>query len=271
MTILDRIVEDTRALVARRKQAVPPRVLEERIATTGGTRSLDAALRRDHLAILAEIKKASPSKGVIRENFDVPDLARQYEASGADAVSVLTEPLHFQGSLDNLTLARQTIDLPLLRKDFVVDPYQLLEARAHGADAVLLIAAVLRRDELYDLHQAAHELGLACLVEVYEHAELDKLDFDQITTLGVNNRDLRTFEVDINHSLRVFEDAPEGVIRVSESGLGTADDLAHLRRHGVDAVLIGETFMRAAEPGKKLAALKGAVRTVLAEASPSQP
>ena len=271
MTILDRIVEDTRALVAQRKQAVPARGLEERIAAAGETRSLEAALRQDHLAILAEIKKASPSKGVIREDFDVPDLAQQYEKSGADAISVLTEPLHFQGSLANLTRARQAVNLPLLRKDFIVDPYQLLEARAHGADAVLLIAAVLRRDELYDLHQAANELGLACLVEVYEHAELDKLDFDQITILGVNNRDLRTFEVDINHSLRVFEDAPEGVVRVSESGLRTAEDLAHLRRHSVDAVLIGETFMRAAEPGKKLAALKEDVRMMLAQASPSHP
>ncbi len=263
MTILDRIVDDTRALIAKRKQAVPARVLEQRIASAGATRSLEAALRRDHLAILAEIKKASPSKGVIREDFDVPDLARQYEASGAAAVSVLTEPLHFQGSLDNLALARQVVDLPLLRKDFIVDPYQLLEARAFGADAVLLIAAVLSRDELFDLHQAAHELGLDCLVEVYERSEIDRLDFDQVKILGVNNRDLRTFEVDINHSPRVFEDAPADVVRVSESGLRAADDLAHLRRHGVDAVLIGETFMRAAEPGKTLRALQADVSSIL--------
>ena len=269
MTILDRIVDDTRALVAKRKQAVPVRMLEERIEAAGVTGSLEAVLRQDHLAVLAEIKKASPSKGVIREDFDVADLARQYEAHGAEAVSVLTEPLHFQGSLDNLALARQAVDLPLLRKDFIVDPYQLLEARAYGADAVLLIAAVLSPDALFDLHQAAHELGLACLVEVYAHNELDKLDFDQVKILGVNNRDLRTFEVDINHSLRVFEEAPADVVRVSESGLRTADDLAYLRRHGVDAVLIGETFMRAAEPGKKLAALNKAVRVLLAKASPT--
>ena len=263
MTILDRIVDDTRALVAQRKQAVPARVLEARIKAAGATRSLEVALRQDHLAVLAEIKKASPSKGVIRENFDVPDLACQYEASGAAAVSVLTEPLHFQGALDNLALARQAIDLPLLRKDFIVDPYQLLEARAYGADAVLLIAAVLGRDELYDLHQAANALGLDCLVEVYARDELDRLDFDQVTILGVNNRDLRTFEVDINHSLRVFEEAPDAVVRVSESGLRTADDLAHLRRHGVDAVLIGETFMRAPHPGQALRALQNEAASLL--------
>lgn len=271
MTILDRIVDDTRALVAKRKQAVPVRILEERIEAAGVTRSLEAALRQNHLAVLAEIKKASPSKGVIREDFDVADLARQYEDHGADAISVLTEPLHFQGSLDNLALARQAVDLPLLRKDFIIDPYQLLEARAYGADAVLLIAAVLGRDDLYDLHQVAHELGLACLVEVYAHHELDKLDFDQVKILGVNNRDLRTFEVDINHSLRVFEEVPADVVRVSESGLRTADDLAHLQRHGVDAVLIGETFMRAAEPGEKLSTLRRDVQTLLrkTETTPS--
>lgn len=265
MTILDRIVADTRTLVAQRKQAVPVRMLEERIEVAGPTRSLEAALRQNHLAVLAEIKKASPSKGVIREDFDVPDLARQYADHGADAASILTEPLHFQGSLDNLALARQAVDLPLLRKDFIIDPYQLFEARAYGADAVLLIAAVLSRDELYDLHQAANELGLDCLVEVYAHTEMDRLDFDQVTMLGVNNRDLRTFEVDINHSLRVFQDAPNAVIRVSESGLRTADDLACLRRHGVDAVLIGETFMRAPHPGQTLRVLKNDVATLLSD------
>ncbi len=263
MTLLDRIVEDTRALVERRKQAVPVRGLETRAAAVGATRSFEKALRQDELAILAELKKASPSKGVIRDDFDVPELARQYADHGANAVSVLTEPTHFLGSLDNLALARQTIDLPLLRKDFIIDPYQLVEARAYGADAVLLIAAVLDRHALYDLHQAAGELGLGCLVEIYQHHELDRIDFDQVKILGVNNRDLRTFEVDINHSLRVFEDAPQDLVRVSESGLRTADDLAHLRRHGVDAVLIGETFMRAAEPGKMLAQLRHDVETLL--------
>jgi indole-3-glycerol phosphate synthase len=186
----------------------------------------------------------------------VPDLARQYKHGGADAISVLTEPLHFQGSLEYLAAVRHAVDLPLLRKDFIIDPYQLIEARAYGADAVLLIATALERHQLYDLHQAAADLGLECLVEVYDPRELDKLDFTQVKILGVNNRDLRTFEVDIEHSLRTFAQAPDTVVRVSESGLGDAKDLAHLRRNGVHAVLIGETFMRAPHPGEAVRALK---------------
>ena len=265
MTILDRIVADTRALVARRKQRTPLADLEARPHFASPTLSLRDALRQDTLAIIAEIKRASPSKGVIRHDFQPVDIARQYKAAGASAVSVLTEPKHFQGSLDILARVRRTIDLPLLRKDFIVDPYQLVEARAYGADAVLLIAAVLDATELYDLHQAAHELGLDCLVEIYEPDELDKLDADQVQILGVNNRDLRTFEVDIDHSLRVFAEAPDHVVRVSESGLRTADDLAHLRRHGVDAVLIGETFMRADEPGHALEMLRRALAQRLSD------
>lgn len=257
MTILDKILTDTRALVAHRKATVPVQRLEERPFFHGPTLPLARALRRDHLAVIAEIKRASPSKGLIRADFPVRDLANQYKHGGANAISVLTEPLHFQGSLDYLALVRQTVDLPLLRKDFIVDPYQLIEARAYGADAVLLIAAALDRQELYDLHAAATELGLSCLVEVYDPHELDKLDFDQIQILGVNNRDLRTFEVDIEHSLRTFAMAPDHVVRVSESGLGeSVDDLAHLRRNGIDAVLIGESFMRAPHPGTAVQDLK---------------
>ena len=248
-TILDRIVADTRGLVAERKGRTSVQALEARPLFKAERRDFTGALRTDGLAVIAEIKKASPSKGVIRADFDVADLAAQYDGAGAAAISVLTEPLHFQGALENLSLAREHAGRPLLRKDFIIDSYQLVEARAYGADAVLLIAAVLDRPQLYDLHQAAGELGLACLVEVYDIEELGRIDFDQVKILGVNNRDLRTFRVDIDHSLRVFAQAPEGVVRVSESGLRTAADLAHLRDHGVEAVLIGETFMRAERPG----------------------
>ena len=205
--------------------------------------------------MIAEIKKASPSKGLIREDFDPETIARQYTLGGAAALSVLTEPLHFQGHPDYLQTARAASPLPVLRKDFIVDPYQVLEARAWGADAVLLIAAVLDRTALNDLHDAASELGLACLVEVYDAAELDRIDFDRVRILGVNNRDLRTFTVDIGHSIRLFEQVPDTVVRVSESGLRTGADLARLQRRGIDAVLIGETFMRASDPGRKLRAL----------------
>lgn len=255
-TILDQIVADTRALVAERKARVRLSALEDRAGFDRTPRSLADALRRDDLAFLAEIKKASPSKGVIRADFHPADLAQTYAEHGAAALSVLTEPRHFQGSLEYLEAVRAVVDLPLLRKDFIVDPYQLVEARAYGADAVLLIAAVLERAQLHDLLQAADELGLDSLVELYDPRELDKVDVDQVRILGVNNRDLRTFEVDIDHSLRVFASAPEGIVRVSESGLRKGTQLAHLRTHGIDAVLIGETFMRAPDPGAALARLR---------------
>ncbi|MEM6782334.1 MAG: indole-3-glycerol phosphate synthase TrpC [Bacteroidota bacterium] len=259
MSILDRIVADTRDLVQRRQATVPAAVLEARPAFRAPTLSLARSLRRTDPAappaVIAEIKKASPSEGVIRPNFDVPGIARAYKAAGAAAISVLTEPTHFQGALGNLDTARFATDLPLLRKDFIVDTYQLIEARAFGADAVLLIAAVLDAAQLRDLHQAATDLGLSCLVEVYEPSELAKLDLDQIEILGVNNRDLRTFEVDIDHSVRVLARVPDHIVTVSESGLTSPADLAHVRRGGIDAVLIGTAFMRAARPGDALRAL----------------
>jgi indole-3-glycerol phosphate synthase len=269
MTILDRIVADTRVLVADRKARVPVRALEDSPLFPRPTASLARALRQPHLAILAELKPASPSQGLLRAPFDVADLAGQYADAGVEAISVLTEPLHFRASPDHLRRARAAVDLPLLRKDFILDVYQLVEAKAYGADAVLLIATVLDRPALRDLHQAATALGLDCLVEVYAQAELDRIDFDQVTILGVNNRNLHTFEVDLHHAPRVFAHVPPTVIRVAESGMKTADELAFLRRQGLDAVLIGEAFMRAEKPGEALAALKQAVAALLdAEPAP---
>lgn len=252
MTILHRIVADTRELVARRKQTVSVHDLEDRPFFAGPTLPLAAALRTDDLAVIAEVKRASPSKGPIRPDLDAADIAKQYKAGGAAALSVLTEPLHFGGALEDLEAARGAVDLPILRKDFIVDAYQLVEARAHGADAVLLIATVLDRHQLHDLHQAASELGLSCLVEVYAPDELDRVDFDQVAVLGVNNRDLRTFEVDVDRALGILAQVPPGIVTVAESGLRTAEDFAHVRRHGIDAVLVGEAFMRAEHPGDRL-------------------
>lgn len=259
MSILHRIVADTRDLVAQAKQKTPISALREGPCFNGPTLPFGPALRRDPLGIIAEIKKASPSKGIIRYNFDVRSIAVGYKHAGASALSVLTEPMYFHGSLANLVLARQTVDLPILRKDFIVDSYQLYEARAYGADAVLLIASVLDAEQLKDLHAEATDLGLECLVEVYDPHELDRIDFDQVQVLGVNNRDLKTFEVDINRSLEVFRQAPDHVVRVSESGLGEAVDLADLQSAGVNAVLIGETFMKAADPGLALRHLRADV------------
>lgn len=265
MNILDEIVQHTRSVVDRRKRERSIDELEQQPAFHAPTLSLAERLRGDRLAIIGEIKKASPSKGTIRGEFDVREIARQYKHGAAAAISVLTEPDYFDGSIGNLSLARRTVDLPLLRKDFIVDPYQLIEARAFGADAVLLIASALDAGELYDLHAQAQELGLACLVEAYTEADLEKIDFDQIEMLGINNRDLTTFSVDIEHSLNMFRPVPERIVRISESGLKHPEDLAHVRRAGIDAVLIGETFMRAHNPGTRLADLSAAVEKLLAQ------
>lgn len=268
MSILDQIVDDTRELVARRKRETPLAELKERpLFTDHEPLSLVEAMKTRGMSFIAEIKKASPSKGVIREPFQPAQIAQQYAAHGANALSVLTEPLHFQGEIEYLPWIRAHVDLPLLRKDFIIDPYQLVEAKAMGADAVLLIATVLDASRLYDLHAAATELGLDCLVEVYSVDDLDKIDFAQIQLLGANNRDLRTFEVDINHSLRVFEHAPRSVGRISESGLSDPETLVHLRRNGVNGVLIGEHFMRADHPGEALSALRDEAKAIAMQSS----
>ncbi len=256
MTILDRIVADTREVVATRKAAAPPGTLENMAAFSQSRHSLEKALRADGPSIIAEIKKASPSRGVIRSDFHPFEIARQYEAGGACAVSVLTEPRHFQGSPDDLQAARQALSLPVLRKDFIIDTYQLIEARAYGADAVLLIAAILPRPQLHDLLQAAQALDLEALIEVYAPQELDRIDFDEARIVGANNRDLRTFDVDVRHTLRVFEQVPDHVVRVSESGLASGDEVRFLHERGVDAFLIGETFMQAERPGDALTKLR---------------
>jgi indole-3-glycerol phosphate synthase len=256
MSILERIAQTVRERLEERKRRIPIALLQERSHYHSPTLSLARALRTNELAVIAEIKKASPSKGVLRREFNVSEIARQYKWYGAAAISVLTEPDFFQGSLDHLEAARRTVDLPLLRKDFILDPYQLIEARAYGADAVLLIAALLDPVQLHELYDMAAELGLSCLVEVHTEAELDRLDLDRIEIVGVNNRNLHNFEVDVTRAVRVFQRVLARVVRVAESGLRTAEELAYLRRNGIDAVLIGETFMRALEPGRALEALR---------------
>ena len=263
MTVLDRIVTDIKIVLERHKRLTPKHELEAAIQTARPVRDFESALTGPELAVIAEIKRRSPSKGLLRDPFDVQALAKDYTAAGANAISVLTEEDHFGGALSHLALAAANSNCPLLRKDFIIDPYQLYQARARGADAVLLIAAILEASLLKDLLSLAAELNLASLVEVYDPTELDKIDFDQVSILGVNNRDLHTFEVDIDHSLKVFELVGSEVIKVSESGLRTPVDLAYLHRQGVDAVLIGETFMRSENPGVSLRSLREMTATIL--------
>ena len=267
MSILDDIIDDTRDLVERRKQNTPISELQERpFYDEREPLSLEQALKERGMSFIAEIKKASPSKGVIRDDFDPAAIAQQYAQHGAAAISVLTEPLHFQGSLEHMAWIRAHVpDTPLLRKDFIIDPYQLVEARAVGADAVLLIATALDPGQLSELHAAATELGLSCLVEVYTEEDLQKIDWDQVQILGVNNRDLHTFEVDIEHSLRIFDQTPKSVGRVAESGLSDPETLVRLRKAGVNGVLIGEHFMRADEPGEALAQLRADGKKIAAQ------
>ena len=252
MTILDRIMNDTKELVQKRKRECELERLMDRPLIGEERRSFLNALSQPGLSIIAELKKASPSKGLIREDFDIPSMAESYELGGARALSVLTEPNYFQGSLDYLEAARSIVSLPLLRKDFICDSYQITEAKAYGADAILLIAAAIDPYLLVDLHHEAKEMGLHCLVEIYDEAELKDLDLSIMDIVGVNNRDLRTFEVDKSHSIRVLSTLESRIITVSESGIESADDLRLLREHDIDAALIGETFMRQENPGAHL-------------------
>jgi indole-3-glycerol phosphate synthase len=262
-TFLATILTSTRATVAASKARVPLAELERR-ALEHHPRGWAAALRRQAasgLAVIAEIKKASPSKGLIRADFDPGWIARRYRAGGAAALSVLTDEPYFQGSLRNLELASAATPLPCLRKDFIVDEYQIVEARAHRADAILLIAAALTNPELRHLAAVASGFSLDVLVEVHTADELDRvLDagiaaLGAASAIGVNNRDLSTFEVTLDTSLALIERIPSSVVRVTESGIFTAQDIARLRQAGFDAFLIGESLMRQPDPGAALEAL----------------
>lgn len=215
-------------------------------------------------AIIAEIKKASPSKGLIREDFDVNWLAKRYREEGAAALSVLTDQLYFQGSLRNLEIASSAVDLPCLRKDFTVDEYQIVEARAHCADAILLIVAALTDSELKRFSDVAHGCSLDVLVEVHTRGELERaldvLGRSGADAIGVNNRDLKTFEVRMETSLELVDAIPQSVVRVAESGITSAEDIERLRAAGFDAFLIGESLMRQPDPGAALAALLAPTR-----------
>lgn len=260
-THLDKILSTTRATVAAAKTRVPVAELEL-LAAHHHPRGWAGALRRRAAqgpAVIAEIKKASPSKGLIRQDFDAEWLAQRYEAGGAAALSVLTDAPFFHGSLRNLAMASAASDLPCLRKDFVVDEYQILEARAFHGDAILLIAAALTGHELEEFARIAHTLALDVLVEVHTGIELDRvlnaLGETGADAIGVNNRDLRTFEVSLETSLALVGRIPQGVVRVAESGIAAPHDLAQLREAGFDAFLIGESLMRQPDPGEALAAL----------------
>ena len=252
--ILERIVAATRARVAEAKRGADLRDLErraERHVPRGFRRALEAK-SRDGVAVIAELKKASPSKGLIREKFHPADLARELEGAGAAALSVLTDEEFFQGSLRNLREASATVSIPCLRKDFVVDEFQLVEARANSADAVLLIVAALTAEELSLLALGARRQGLDVLCEVHDGEELQRALDAGFDLIGVNTRDLRTFKVDLETAFSLAARFPASVVRVAESGIHSEADVTRLRAAGYDAFLVGESLMRAESPGEAL-------------------
>lgn len=245
MNVLDKIVADTVELVQARRQAQPDSELEARLADRPQGRPFAEALVGEGVSVIAEHKRRSPSAGPIREDLSLEEIVSAYERGGAAALSILTEPKHFGGDLSDLLQARAATALPLLRKDFIVDRYQLLEAAVTGADAVLLIVAALDRAELEHLHSEAHALDLDVLVEVHDAGELQRaLEEIDPDIIGINNRDLTDFSVDTDRTLELLEDIPAGKTVVAESGYRSREQLDELERVGVDAVLIGESLMR---------------------------
>lgn len=258
-TILDRIVEYKREEIARDRAAVPEAELRRRSRDARPARDFALALRSAAgVAVIAEVKRASPSAGVIRSDFDPVAIARGYAAAGAACVSVLTDGPSFQGDLSHLEAVAAAVEVPALRKDFLLDPYQTWQARAAGADAVLLIAEILPGDELPRMLAAAREAGVAALVELYDAENLPRVLAAGADLVGVNNRDLRTFEVSLGRTLSLAALVPPSVCLVSESGIKDGAEVARLREAGVRAVLVGEALMRAADVGAKLRELAGA-------------
>lgn len=251
-TILDKILATKRREVARQKQLVPQRYLEARIREASPPRPFRDGLRGEHVAVIAEVKRASPSKGILAPNFDPVAVARRYEAGGAAAVSVLTDEPYFGGELAFLPRVKDVTSKPVLRKDFIIDPYQVWEARAWRADALLLIVAALKPDELRSLLALTWELGMEALVEVHTERELDVALEAGARVVGINNRNLATFETGLEVTEALAPRVPGSVILVSESGIASADDAARVARAGADAVLVGESLMRHPDPEQLL-------------------
>ena len=255
---LEQIVEYKRQEIAAAIQRRPVVELEARLASAPPVRDFVGALRNGSgMHLIAEVKKASPSAGLIRADFDPLAIAKIYEAHGAHCLSVLTDEHFFQGHLDYLTAIRRAVSLPVLRKDFILDRYQVLEARVAGADCVLLIAECLNDCQMRDLYFYASELGMECLIEIYDADNLDRVLKLEPALVGVNNRDLRTFVVELEHTLQIRPRMPEGSLLVSESGIRTRDDVLRLQDAGVQAMLVGETLMRCPDIGSKVDELLG--------------
>jgi len=245
--MLEKIVALKKEKVEQRKKVLSLSCLKERIARQRPPLDFASALVGDHVRLIAEVKQASPSRGVLNPNLNPTKLAKTYAEGGAAAISVLTEENYFKGSIDYLAAIREVVRLPLLRKDFIFDPYQVYESRAYGADALLLIAAILSRPQLEELLSLSHSLGLRCLVEVHKEDEVERALRSKARIIGINNRDLDTFNIDINTTRRLRPLIPQTRIVVSESGIKTRSDTEKLKEWGVNAILVGETLVTAGD------------------------
>jgi len=251
--ILDDIVEYKKGELKKSSELIP--LVELQLKLRNMQSPLDfysTAIADSSLKVISEIKKASPSKGIICENFDPVKIAKSYEVNGASAISVLTDENFFQGSIDYLSQIRTVVNIPLLRKDFTIDPYQIYEARAHGADIVLLIAAILEKDQIKEYLEIVDSLNMNAIVEIHNHEELDKVIDTGCKIIGINNRNLKTFEVDLSTTVELIKYIPEDILVISESGISDPDDIRMLRKLGVNTFLIGESFMKSDDPGVTL-------------------
>ena len=252
MTILDQIITSKKREVALKKSVVSIQQLESSDLFNSKTNSLCKAIINSPFGIIAEHKRRSPSKATINNSFSVEEVVKGYQNAGASGISVLTDMQYFGGSLEDLLLARASVGIPLLRKEFIVDEYQLLEAKAFGADAILLIAAVLSKQEIKQLSEFAQSLALEVLLEVHNLEELEKSIMPSLDLIGVNNRNLKTFEVSLQNSIDLVNHIPNDFIKISESGITTTDNIKLLRSQGFQGFLIGESFMKTDNPGKSL-------------------
>lgn len=250
MNILDKIINDKKREVALKKQLISVGQLENTVLFGSRTHSMSKNLRNNQVGIIAEHKRRSPSKSVISNDFSVEEVVIGYQNAGVSGISVLTDGKYFGGSLDDLILAKAAVKIPLLRKEFIIEEYQILEAKAHGADVILLIAAVLTRIEIKQLSEFAHSLGLEVLLEIHNKEELDKVIMPSLDMIGVNNRNLKTFEVNLDYSKELANLIPDEFVKVSESGISNPKDIIELQSFGYQGFLIGENFMKTKNPGQ---------------------
>ena len=250
MTILDRIIADKKTEIEIKKTIIPISQLEQSVLFDRPQNSLKERLCKSQSGVIAEHKRRSPSKAVINQSLNVQDVAKGYEQAGVCGMSVLTDTRYFGGNLDDLLLARACCEIPLLRKDFIIDTYQILEAKAYGADVILLIAAVLTQQQIKDLSLRAKELNLEVLLEVHNEAELYKALMPSLDMIGVNNRNLKTFKVDLKNSQNLSNIIPDDFVKVSESGISSVEAINDLKHYGYQGFLIGENFMKSENPGQ---------------------